>query len=179
MGVRSRAYLLALGAAEPVVFNSPHAVDNIFFAQAARRRTRESRAAARASFGLRPDSFVVLFAGKLVAKKRPLDAIRAIAQVEGSELLVAGSGPLEAACRDESSRRGAAVRFAGFLNQQQLLNAYTAADCLIVPSDGRETWGLVVNEALAAGLPVVVSDRVGCQPDLVIEGETGAIAASR
>jgi glycosyltransferase involved in cell wall biosynthesis len=176
VGARSREYLLALGAPEPLVFHSPHAVDNAFFAQAAGRRTREGPGAARASLGLRADGFVVLFVGKLVAKKRPLDAIRAVARVEGSELLVAGSGPLDESCRDEASRLGAAVRFAGFLNQRELLNAYTAADCLIVPSDGRETWGLVVNEALAAGLPVVVSDRVGCQPDLVVEGETGAIA---
>ena len=176
VGARSREYLLALGAAEPVVFDSPHAVDNTFFAQAAERRTPGGRAAARATFGLGASSFVVLFAGKLVAKKRPLDAIRAITRIEAGELLVAGSGPLETTCRDESVRLAAPVRFAGFLNQEELLRAYIAADCLIVPSDGRETWGLVVNEALAAGLPVVVSDRVGCQPDLVVEGETGAVA---
>ena len=176
VGVRSREYLLAHGAAEPLVFDSPHAVDNTFFAQAARRRTPHGRLVSRASFGLGPGSFVVLFAGKLVDKKRLLDAIHAIARVDDAELLVAGSGPLETTCRHEASRLGAAVRFAGFLNQEDLLRAYTAADCLIVPSDGRETWGLVVNEALAAGLPAVVSDRVGCQPDLVIEGKTGAVA---
>jgi glycosyltransferase involved in cell wall biosynthesis len=53
--------------------------------------------------------------------------------------------------------------------------AYAAADALVIPSDARETWGLVVNEAMAAGLPVVASDAVGCGPDLVRPGETGAV----
>jgi glycosyltransferase involved in cell wall biosynthesis len=65
--------------------------------------------------------------------------------------------------------------FTGFLNQNAVGDAYAAADCLVLPSTGRETWGLAVNEAMAGGLPAVVSDRVGCQPDLVIEGETGAV----
>ncbi len=56
--------------------------------------------------------------------------------------------------------------FAGFLNQTQVSNAYVAADCLVLPSDYDETWGLVVNEAMASGLPCIISDRCGCAPDL-------------
>ena len=52
---------------------------------------------------------------------------------------------------------------------------YAAADCLVLPSD-IESWGLVVNEAMATGLPAVVADRVGCAPDLIVPGETGEIA---
>ena len=63
--------------------------------------------------------------------------------------------------------------FAGFLNQSELPAAYTAADVLVLPSDGGETWGLVVNEAMACGLPAIVSDAVGCAPDLIEEGKTG------
>jgi glycosyltransferase involved in cell wall biosynthesis len=65
------------------------------------------------------------------------------------------------------------VTIAGFVNQQELPSWYAAADMLVLPSDSRETWGLVVNEAMAAGLPVVVSDAAGCSPDLVREGENG------
>jgi glycosyltransferase involved in cell wall biosynthesis len=51
--------------------------------------------------------------------------------------------------------------------------AYAAADCLVLPSDGRETWGLVANEALACGLPIIVSDSCGCAPDLAADGTVG------
>jgi glycosyltransferase involved in cell wall biosynthesis len=63
--------------------------------------------------------------------------------------------------------------FTGFLNQSELSAAYVAADVLVLPSDGGETWGLVVNEAMASGLPAIVSDTVGCTPDLTEEGKTG------
>ena len=57
--------------------------------------------------------------------------------------------------------------FAGFLNQTEVSKAYVAADCLVLPSDYRETWGLVVNEGMASGLTCVVSDACGCAEDLV------------
>jgi glycosyltransferase involved in cell wall biosynthesis len=66
------------------------------------------------------------------------------------------------------------VTFAGFLNQTEIVGAYVAADCLVLPSDTGETWGLVVNEAMACGIPAIVSDQVGCGPDLVSDGVTGA-----
>ncbi len=55
------------------------------------------------------------------------------------------------------------------------MRAYVAADCLVLPSDAGETWGLVVNEAMCCGLPAIVGDQVGCGPDLVEEGVTGAV----
>jgi glycosyltransferase involved in cell wall biosynthesis len=61
----------------------------------------------------------------------------------------------------------------GFLNQRRIATAYAAADVLVLPSDGGETWGLVVNEAMACGVPAIVSDQVGCVPDLITDGETG------
>jgi glycosyltransferase involved in cell wall biosynthesis len=67
------------------------------------------------------------------------------------------------------------VTFAGFLNQSEIADAYIAADCLVLPSDFGETWGLVVNEAMCCNRPAIVSDRVGCWPDLVTSGETGAV----
>jgi glycosyltransferase involved in cell wall biosynthesis len=68
------------------------------------------------------------------------------------------------------------ARFIGFRNQTQLSPYYHAADLLILPSLEGETWGLVVNEALHHGLPCVVSDAVGCAPDLIEDGSTGQIA---
>ena len=57
--------------------------------------------------------------------------------------------------------------FAGFLNQSEISRAYVAADCLVLPSDAQETWGLVVNEAMASGLPSIVSNACGCVEDLI------------
>jgi glycosyltransferase involved in cell wall biosynthesis len=159
------------------IFHAPHCVDNNFFRTAAAPYQHpEERAKARREFGLPSDAFVVLFAGKLEAKKRPLDLVRAMAKLEaGAALLVVGAGELDQTCREEAQRLGVSVAWAGFLNQSGLGRAYAAADCLVLPSDWGETWGLVVNEALSTGLPCVVSNRVGCGPDLVRPGVTGEV----
>ena len=86
-----------------------------------------------------------------------------------------GSGELEGTCHQQAERRGLPVTFTGFLNQGEIADAYAAADALVLPSDSGETWGLVVNEAMACGLPAIVSDHVGCVADLVIHGQTGLI----
>jgi glycosyltransferase involved in cell wall biosynthesis len=174
-GTRVDEYLKRFGAPDYRVVRVPHGVDNDLFARtAAAYQTADARAAARRAAGIDPSAFVVLFAGKLVDRKRPLDVIRAAARTaRPTTVAVAGSGPLEPAMRDEASRLGVELKRLGFLNQTELGRAYAIADCLALPSDRSETWGLVVNEALATGLPVVVSDAVGCAPDLVRDGETG------
>jgi glycosyltransferase involved in cell wall biosynthesis len=166
VGSRSREFLQELGAPSNRIFDSPHSVDNSFFAGAAApHQTTEGRRAARERFGIAPDELVLLFAGKLEPIKRPLDAVHAAAAANAT-LLVAGDGALRAAMVERASRIGARVRLAGFLNQSRMPEAYAAADCLVLPSE-RETWGLVVNEALATGLPCVVSTTCGCAVDLV------------
>ena len=65
------------------------------------------------------------------------------------------------------------MRFAGFRNQTEIPEWFAASDVIVLPSDGGETWGLVVNEAMACGLPAVVSDRAGCASDLIDDGRTG------
>jgi len=84
-----------------------------------------------------------------------------------------GDGELRAECEAYAREHRLPVTFAGFLNQGQLPGAYATADCLVLPSDHGETWGLVVNEAMACGLPAITSDRVGCHPDLILPGVTG------
>jgi glycosyltransferase involved in cell wall biosynthesis len=85
-----------------------------------------------------------------------------------------GDGPLRAQSESFVRERDVPVTFAGFLNQSEMVKSYVAADTLVLPSDGGETWGLVVNEAMVCGRPCIVSDKVGCGPDLVTP-ETGAI----
>jgi glycosyltransferase involved in cell wall biosynthesis len=86
-----------------------------------------------------------------------------------------GDGELRARCESLVAEQRLPVSFAGFLNQTEIPAAYAAADCLVLPSDEGETWGLVVNEGMACGRPAIVSDRVGCGPDLVEPGLTGAV----
>jgi len=158
------------------IFSVPHCVDNEFFASiAAPYQVASERAAARKTFGFTAADFVVLFVGKLEVVKRPLDVIQAIARF-GSQvcLLVVGAGALESPSRSEAERLGLRVAWAGFLNQSELGRAYAVADCLVLPS-AQETWGLVMNEALATGLPCVVSNCVGGACDLITNSETGAI----
>ena len=177
-GVRSTEFLRRYGAPEHRIFHAPHAVDNAMFAAAAAPyHAPDARAAARRARGLDRDAFVVLFAGKLVPFKRPVQLVRAVARLgDGAALVFAGSGPLEREVRAEAERLGVPLTMTGFMNQRELGEAYALADCLALPSDGSETWGLVVNEALATGLPCVVSDAVGCAPDLIRDGETGYVA---
>jgi glycosyltransferase involved in cell wall biosynthesis len=162
IGTNARAYLERLGLARERIFDSPYAVDNQRFAAAA---AGISPADARRALGL-GDGRVVLFSGKLTPIKRPQDLVRAAAHLRGVELLFAGAGEEDAACRQLAAQLGVRAVFAGFQNQRELPRVYAAADCLVLPS-ARETWGLVVNEALACGVPCVVSDGVGCAPDLI------------
>lgn len=129
----------------------------------------------RAGFGCPAQACLFLYVGRLEPHKGLQELLDAFRQLQASgkpaRLLVVGSGSL----LDSLQREAAAnVVCSGRLAGERLLEAYAAADALVLPSRF-EPWGLVVNEAMAAGLPVVVSERVGCTDDLVIEGETGLV----
>lgn len=177
-GTWAREYFLHYGASPAKIFTSPHTIDVARFARAA-ESLRVQRAALRQEWGLAADAVVFLFVAKFVDKKRPADFIAALAQAAARNPricgLMVGDGPLRALCEAQAKTQGAPIAFAGFLNQSQITKAYAAADMLIMPSDGGETWGLVVNEALACGVPCLVSDAVGCGPDLIRRQETGEV----
>ena len=176
VGSLSRQYLVSHGAAPTRIFASPHGVDNDWFAACAEPHlSGAGRAEARAACGGSPDDFIVLFAGKIEARKRPLDAVRAVAALGPHAVLaIGGSGGLESEILAEANRLGVRVTYLGFVNQSLISRMYAGSDCLVLPSE-LESWGLVVNEAMATGLPAVVSDRVGCGPDLIVPGETGEV----
>jgi glycosyltransferase involved in cell wall biosynthesis len=138
---------------------------------------RERRFEIRAQWGADNATFVVLFVGKFIRKKRPTDVVNALAILTKKRANVlgvfVGSGELENETRALANRLGIAARFEGFRNQTELPRYYAGADVLVLPSDGRETWGLVVNEAMACETPAIVSDDVGCAPDLIDERRTG------
>jgi glycosyltransferase involved in cell wall biosynthesis len=171
IGSANRRFYAGFGVSPPRLVPAPYAVDVARFAAAA-TRLRPERASQRRQWGIADHAFVVLFCGKLIGKKRPLDlfaAARLAPRVGGRplHLLVVGDGELAPEVRTTLAAPGTPPgTMAGFLNQSEMPAAYVAADCLVLPSDQRETWGLVVNEALACGLPPIVSDHCGCAEDL-------------
>ncbi|MBI3199820.1 MAG: glycosyltransferase family 4 protein, partial [Rhodospirillales bacterium] len=174
VGQRNRDYLLHYGASPDRLFFSPHCVDNDAFRAASDAARRTAPAAGDPSRVRR-----ILFVGKLIERKRPFDVLQAASQLAGRgvpvEVAFAGSGDLQAALASAAAAAGLRAYFHGFVNQSELPAIYAASDAVVLPSDGRETWGLVVNEAMACGVPAVVSDAVGCGPDLVEPGITGAV----
>lgn len=176
-GTRSRNYLRRLGFADRAIFGPWDVVDNGHFAQKsdeARQRAAELRQ------GLDLPGRYFLCVARFVSKKNLLRLIDAFAryaeQMIGRvwSLVLSGSGPQETALRAAVAAAGLddKVRFTGFLQYSELPAGYGLADAFILPSVS-DQWGLVVNEAMAAGLPVLVSNRCGCAPDLVNEGENG------
>ena len=179
IGRASRAFYLGYGIGEEQLFDAPYFVDNArFIASAAQDLPRRDEL--RRNWQVAPDAVCFCYAGKLEPKKRIQDLLEALRRAVARSrrplhLLVVGTGELSSQAKAFAAEHGLPVTFTGFLNQTEIPSAYVAAECLVLPSDYRETWGLVVNEAMACGRPVIVSDRVGCAADLVSDGATGAV----
>ncbi|MSU58686.1 MAG: glycosyltransferase family 1 protein [Pedosphaera sp.] len=175
VGQRNREYLAHYGVPERKFFFAPHFVDNEWFGGKAAEGRRQ-KAEGRKEWGADERTVVALFVGKFQAIKRPQDILHALGKLRGSDVKVmavfVGAGEMEAALRERAATLGVSARFEGFKNQSELPRYYAAADVLVLPSES-ETWGLVVNEAMACGLPAIVSDAVGCAPDLIEPGRTG------
>lgn len=209
IGTANKRLYQSFGVPEVRLYPAPYAVDNVRFAEQA-AALRSQRMELRRRWGIGDESFCVLFCGKFIPKKRPMDLVEAArvlssdGQLPNIHLLFVGSGELDRKLRQscqvvydadkacavasmplvpsESQVAEPLASFAGFLNQTEISRAYVAADCLVLPSDHGETWGLVVNEALASGLPCLVSDACGCAEDLAGDefsfpmGNLGALA---
>ena len=187
IGTANKRFYQKFGVPESRLHPAPYAVDNDRFARQA-TEARKQRAEIRKQWGIAEDALCVLFCGKFIPKKRPMDLVIAAGRLMQAgrkvHLLFVGAGELGGELRAAShvvydaddfnfqlstfnSHRPPAS-FAGFLNQTEISRAYVAADCLVLPSDYGETWGLVANEAMASGLPCVISDHCGCAEDLGI-----------
>jgi glycosyltransferase involved in cell wall biosynthesis len=129
--------------------------------------------------GLGDSGPIILYAAKFQRRKRPDDLIRAAHRLEqmgvSCHLVLVGSGEMEQELRSlADGLKLRTVHFAGFVNQNLLPKIYGASDVFVLPSED-EPWGLAVNEAMCAGLPVVVSREIGCVPDLVQDGGNGRL----
>jgi len=176
VGAANRDYFRGLGVAERKLFFAPHAVDDTLF-DPQRPEVQSAAAALRGQLGLAPGTRVVLYAGKLVPAKQPRELLEAFLALRPAHaaLVFVGEGEEKPALLELARRAPAgAVHFLPFANQSEMPSRYALADIFALPSRGwYETWGLAVNEAMHLGVPALVSDRVGCQRDLVTEGETG------
>lgn len=163
------------------IFMMPYAVDNAFF-QTRAGECVSQREVLRASLGLERDRPIILYAGKLSARKRPADLLEAYIRLSPNGhseprpyLLYVGDGELKAELETKATATGwRSIRFIGFKNQSEIPAFFELCDVFVM-SSMIEPWGLVVNEAMNAGKAIIASDRVGCAPDLVRDGENGVI----
>jgi glycosyltransferase involved in cell wall biosynthesis len=181
IGTGTTGHYLHHGVEKNRIFFSPYSVDDQLFEEQ-RAEFAHLRNEIRKDLGFDSDDFVFMFSGKMIEKKNPLliaDALNRLPNLHGIGFLAVGEGKLKAEFEHRIRKcLGDKATFTGFINQSQLGRYYTAADAFVLPSVWEETWGLVVNEAMIFGLPVIVSDSVGCREDLVIPGETGYIFGS-
>lgn len=173
VGSNNKAYFKKYGLKEDQLSFAPHAIDNDRFAV---NRTADALKL-RQTLAIPPGDLLILFAGKFEEKKSPhllIDAFCSLG-VQSSHLLFVGNGHLEKSLKAKADKIKN-IYFLDFQNQSIMPAIYQACDLFCLPSKGPgETWGLAVNEAMASGKPVLVSDRVGCQTDLVIPGFTGEV----
>ena len=178
-GSSSGEYLRSRKVKEDLIFTAPNAVDNALFAQAA-TDARKNAARNRKEAGL-PERYI-LFVGRLVREKGVFDLLAAYARLELSirrqvGLVFVGDGDARAALEEQAATiSSGSVKFPGFAQREQLGAYYGLADLLVLPTYS-DPWGLVVNEAMACGLPVIVSRVAGCAADLVKEFWNGALIA--
>lgn len=177
VGKLNEEYYRFYGADPARFFAVRHFVDTERFARQVAAATPHLPAL-RKRWNIPADVTCFVFAGKFIEKKKPLHLVKAVeglvARRHRLHLLMVGDGNQREVCKFYAERHQLPITFAGFLNQSEIATAYAVADVLVLPSEC-ETWGLVVNEAMACGLPAVVSSRVGCAPDLVRQGKTGFV----
>jgi len=141
------------------------------------RRLKPQREDIRSSFGIKKDEFVLLFVGRMMEDKKILDLLNSYNRVDNKRkrLFFVGEGPLSDEAKNyvnKSDVKG--VYFAGFQTREKLPIFYTLADALVLPSRW-EPWGMVVNEAMCFGLPIVASNKVGAVLDLVFDNKNGFV----
>ncbi|MGJ8592097.1 MAG: glycosyltransferase family 4 protein [Aquaticitalea sp.] len=180
VGKASKAYFLKHNLKENQLVYAPHAIDNNRFMDDESKQYGTIVRQWRKELGISDDDIVVLFAGKFESKKQPLFLIKAFIEANNDrknslKLIMVGNGPQESDIID-TIENAENIQLLPFQNQTQMPLVYRLCDVFCLPSKGPgETWGLAVNEAMACGKPVIVSNRVGCAEDLVKSGSNGYV----
>jgi glycosyltransferase involved in cell wall biosynthesis len=177
VGANNRDYFLKHGIKSNEVFFVPHSIDNKRFMQAS-EEDMKTRNGLMQSMGLDEATKRILFVGKFIPRKNAqllIDAFAA-AGMSNAHLIIVGDGELEGELKQRASHHGN-IHFLPFQNQSAMPAVYRLAQVYCLPS-WEETWGLAVNEAMASGLAIIASDKVGCAVDLVKNGDNGYIFKS-
>ena len=166
-----------MGVPEHKLFFTPYCVENDRFRNEY-IKLKDRKVEIRNKLNIDKNNFVILFSGKLIQKKRPLDLLKAYHHLnkEDSTLIFLGDGELRNQIENYCQRYDLNnVIITGFKNQTEISDYYIVSDVFVLPSGIGETWGLVVNEALNFNLPVIVSDLPGSAYDLIVENKNGYI----
>jgi glycosyltransferase involved in cell wall biosynthesis len=184
IGTLNREYWHYYFGEDVPLYTMPYAVDNAYF----QRKSQEAEAMRqelRRELELEEGRPVILFASKLQQRKHCGDLLEAYRRFVGAKdqaaqgqvpyLVVVGDGEERAALEEQAKAHGLSdVRFCGFRNQSELPRFFDLSSVFVLPSR-HEPWGLIVNEVMNARRPVILSDDVGCQPDLVTDGAEGFV----
>jgi 1,2-diacylglycerol 3-alpha-glucosyltransferase len=180
-GKATEAYLRQFRIPASSQFIAPNAVDNAFYADRA-ATARANPAPTRSALHLPQRYF--LFVGRLVEAKGAFELLHAYGTLnpqlrESTALVLAGDGPARPGLEQRATQiHPGEIRFPGFVQKQDLPPYYAFADALVFPTHS-DTWGFVVNEAMACGCPVIASNVAGCVPDLIDDARTGKIVPPR
>lgn len=182
IGQQNKLYYQHMGIKEEKLIFAPYCVDNERFHSFWQQHNQHKKSV-RQQLHIPEDAMVILYSGKLIPKKRPLDLLKAFNTIQANNgyLIFMGDGELRAEM--ETIMQSNKTIITGFINQSLIPQYYTIADVFVMCSEMGETWGLSVNEAMNFSLPIIISDLTGCSDDLVennVNGfvfETGNISA--
>ncbi|MGC1859729.1 MAG: glycosyltransferase family 4 protein [Methylocystis sp.] len=180
IGSANRDFYRAMGVPDSRISLVPYTVDNTRFTEKA-TLSDEQRLATRKRYGISSDRPAILYVSKFMRRKHPDHLVEAARQLAAEglsfDLVLAGNGEMQGELAQMVADLPNVV-MPGFINQQEMPALLGACDIFVLPSED-EPWGLIVNEAMCAGLPVVVSAEVGCVADLVENGGNGQTFQAR
>ncbi len=177
VGINNKNYFLKYGLKEKQLLFAPHFIDNSRFKNGINLQIVKDL---KQTLKLKTNSFTYLFVGKFEHKKRPLLLLNAFKALNNKDtnLVFVGNGGLENELK-KASKNSNNIFFLPFQNQSKMPSVYSLAHYLVLPSGGpNETWGLAVNEAMACGIPAIVSNKCGCAVDLIEHQKNGFLFKS-
>jgi glycosyltransferase involved in cell wall biosynthesis len=175
VGKHNYDYYIKAGLKKAKLILAPHAIDNLRFTNST-NFDENGKEGFRHQLNIPSADFVFLFAGKLESQKAPGLLLSAFTKSDFNKsvhLVLVGNGVLEKRLKVDYQYHEN-IHFMDFQNQVQMPSVYEMADVYVLPSNS-ETWGLSVNEAMANGKAIIVSNKCGCAIDLVEEGKNGFV----
>jgi glycosyltransferase involved in cell wall biosynthesis len=170
IGILNKNFFLEHGVPSKKLFISPYCVDNEYFKK---KKINKNKLKKKLNLNYK---IIILYVGKFIERKKPLDYLELAKRFIHNKqvhFVMIGNGDLMHDCKKFIKKNFLDnVSIIGFKNQNELKNYYHISDLLIITSK-YETWGLVINEAMASGLPVIATKQCGATEDLIKNAKTG------